>query len=357
MDIIAVINQFSIEGKITNAQPFGTGHINDTFLIETDRQKYVLQRINHEVFKNPTLVMENIALVCEAQARALENFHERADRQVLTLVFTTNQQPYWQDDKGNTWRVYVYVPDTVSFEIITNTKQAYQAGKGFGKFQRLLSGLNPNLLHDTIPKFHHLGWRYEQLETAIEKDIAGRKQGVENEIAFVLQRKNLAVQLAEALATGLLPLRATHNDTKISNLLFDRHSEEGICVIDLDTVMAGSVIYDFGDLVRTSLSLSAEDETDLSKVQIRMEVFEALTKGYLHEAKHFITDSERERLVFGGKIITLIMAVRFLTDYLSGDVYYKIKHEYHNLDRCRTQLRLVEQIEAREKEMLRLIHL
>jgi hypothetical protein len=347
MNLFEIAHQFELGGEIIQISPFGTGHINDTFLIETKAQKYILQRINHEVFKNPVAVMENIALIGKHQIHQLQALGKPIDRQMLRLVFTLDKKSYFKDIKENYWRVYFYVSDTITFDIITTPQQAYEAGKGFGKFQRLLSDLNPQLLQDTIPQFHHLGWRYEQLETAIERDIAQRKSVVEKELNFILSRKNLATQLTEAIKSGKLPLRVTHNDTKINNLLFDKSTQNALCAIDLDTVMAGTVIYDFGDLMRTSLSLSAEDEIDLSKITIRMDIFEALTKGYLSETKYFITSPEKELLVFGGQIITLIMGIRFLTDYLSGDIYYKTQHPNHNLDRCRTQLKLVEKIEEK----------
>ena len=355
MNTTKIAQNFDLKGDIILLTPFGTGHINDTFLIETSSEKYILQRINHEVFKNPVAVMENIALICKHQISTLERLGEPIERQVVKLIFTLDKMPYFKDNEGNHWRVYDYVPDTITFDVITNARQAYEAGKGFGKFQRLLADLDSRLLQDTIPKFHHLGWRYEQLETAIQQDAVGRKKTVEEEITFILSRKKLSFQLNEALLSGALPLRATHNDTKVSNLLFDKATEEAICAIDLDTVMAGTVIYDFGDLMRTSLSLSAEDETDLSKIAIRLDIFEALAKGYLSEAQYFISDSEKKLLVFGGKIITLIMGIRFLTDYLSGDVYYKTQYPNHNLDRSRTQLTLVERIEEQENTMLKFL--
>jgi Ser/Thr protein kinase RdoA (MazF antagonist) len=211
------------------------------------------------------------------------------------------------------------------------------------------------LLHDTIPNFHSLSWRYEQLESAIQKDLVGRVKSVKTDIDFALAHTQVAVDLANYLQEGSLPLRVTHNDTKINNVLMDKNTGEAVCVIDLDTVMAGTLIYDFGDLVRTSVSLVAEDETNLDKVQIRMNIFEKLAEGYLSEARHFITEKEKSLLVFGGKMITLIMGIRFLTDYLSGDIYYKIKHENHNIDRCRSQFRLVAEIEKVENKMQEIV--
>jgi Ser/Thr protein kinase RdoA (MazF antagonist) len=354
-DIQYIAQQFDLQGDILGFRAFGSGHINDTFLIETSAQKYVIQRINHEVFKKPAAVMANIQLICEYQKNKLIKQKESINRQILQVVPTINSSYYYTDKSGNFWRTYIYVPDTVTFDIVENEKQAFQAGKGFGKFQRLLADLPPELLHETIPHFHHLSWRYEQLEKAIDHNTARRVDSVKPLISFALSRKAIAHQLDTYLSNGSLPLRATHNDTKINNVLMDKQTQEVVCVIDLDTAMAGAVIYDFGDLVRSSLSLSQEDEQDLSKIQLRMSIFKALSEGYLSETKHFITSSEKSLLVFGGKMITLIMGIRFLTDYLSGDVYYKIKYPTHNLDRCQTQFRLVELIESKEDEMNKII--
>jgi hypothetical protein len=364
VNIEYVIQQFDLEGVILSLTPLGAGHINDTFLVETSLQKYVLQRINHEVFKKPLEIMENIARVCAHQTQKLERLGEKIDRQILKIV---NIKPTFGmaanvnnviEDEGNFWRVYLYVTDTITVQEVATTNQAYEAGKAFGKFQSLLADLNPNLLHDAIPNFHNLNWRYEQLENRLKTTEINtfRLKQAENEVSFAFSKKHIAQEVTDYLQNGFLPLRVTHNDTKINNVLLDRYTGEAVCVIDLDTVMAGLVIYDFGDLMRTSLSQSAEDETNLAKVQIRMPIFKGLAEGYLSEAQHFITEQEKSLLVFGGKMITLIMGIRFLTDYLFGDIYYKTKYANHNLDRCRTQFRLVQAIEKVENEMNEIIN-
>jgi len=354
--ILAISQQFALQGQILSIVPFGSGHINDTFLVATTLQKYIIQRINHEVFKKPAEVMANIATVCQHQKRKLAALNQSSGRQILEVIAAKQNEEsaeklFIQDNTNNFWRAYLFVPDTVTFDVVNNAEQAFQAGKGFGKFQQLLADLSPSLLHNTIPNFHNLSWRYEQLESAIHNDSANRVKIAKAEIDFAFQHKNIATELANYLQDGSLPQRVTHNDTKINNVLMDMATGEAVCVIDLDTVMSGALIYDFGDLVRTSLSLSAEDETNLDKVQIRMDIFEKLVEGYLSEAKFFITEKEKSLLVFGGKMMTLIMGVRFLTDYLSGDIYYKTNHENHNIDRCRTQFRLVAEIEKAEKRM------
>jgi Ser/Thr protein kinase RdoA (MazF antagonist) len=349
--LTAIAQNFDLQGEIVSVSSLGAGHINDTFLVKTDRQAYVIQRINHEVFKSPMAVMENIQLICQHQINKLKEENQTIDRKVLQVIPTNQGKLCLVDTHSNFWRTYLYVPDTVTFNMVENEYQAFQAGKGFGRFQRYLSDLNPLLLHETIPRFHSLAWRYEQLEEAIRQDTCQRASEVSTEINFALSRKNLATQLTTYLSDGTLPLRVTHNDTKINNILMDGKTQDAVCIVDLDTVMAGSVIYDFGDLMRTSLSLSSEEEKDLSKVQIRIPIFKALTEGYLSEAKSFLTEKEKLLLVFGGKIITLIMGIRFLTDYLCGDIYYKTKYNTHNLDRCRTQFQLVTLIEHHEKEL------
>ncbi|GAB4468118.1 MAG: phosphotransferase [Thermoflexibacter sp.] len=349
--LTAIAQNFALQGKIVSISPLGAGHINDTFLVKTDLQAYVIQRINHEVFKNPMAVMENIQHICQHQINKLKKENQAIDRKVLQVIPTKQDKLCFVDAYSNFWRTYLYVPDTVTFNIVENEHQAFQAGRGFGRFQRYLSDVNPQLLHETIPRFHSLAWRYEQLEEAIRQDTCHRVSKVSTEVNFALARKSLATQLTTYLSDGTLPVRVTHNDTKINNILMDSKTQEAVCIIDLDTVMAGSVIYDFGDLMRTSLSLSSEEEKDLSKVQLRIPIFKALAEGYLSEAKSFLTEKEKALLVFGGKIITLIMGIRFLTDYLCGDIYYKTKYKAHNLDRCRTQIQLVTLIEHYQKEL------
>jgi len=353
--LTTIAQNFDLQGKIVSVSRLGSGHINDTFLVKTDQQSYVIQRINHEVFKNPAAVMENIQLICQHQIKKLKKENQPIDRQVLQIIPTYQNRLYLVDADSNFWRTYLYVPDTLTFNIVENAHQAFQAGKGFGRFQRYLSDLNPYLLHETIPRFHSLAWRYEQLEEAICRDACQRVNEVSNEIDFALLRKNLAKQLTDYVNDGTLLLRVTHNDTKINNILMDSKTEEAVCIVDLDTAMAGSVIYDFGDLMRTSLSLSSEEEKDLSRVKIRIPIFQALVAGYLSEAESFLTEKEKSLLVFGGKIITLMMGIRFLTDYLYGDIYYKTHYSTHNLDRCRTQFQLVRLIEHHERELEQII--
>jgi Ser/Thr protein kinase RdoA (MazF antagonist) len=273
----------------------------------------------------------------------------------LTLVPTKAGRGWHTDAAGNRWRCYVFVEGATGHDIIRNADQAYQAAKAFGAFQALVADLPGGRLVETIPNFHHTPSRYANFQAALAKDAHGRASLAQPEIAFALARAHEVGVIADAMARGEIPERVTHNDTKLNNVLLDNETQEGICVIDLDTVMPGSALYDFGDLVRTSTSPAAEDETDLSKVTMQLPMFEALVKGYLSTAGGFLTPRERALLPFAGKLITFEIGLRFLTDWLEGDVYFKIKRPQHNLDRLRTQFKLVESIEAQLPAMQALV--
>lgn len=355
MDVSTIASHFSYPGVMKASKPFGSGHINDTFLLtyETgaERCQYILRRINQTVFTRPRELIENTECVCHhIEEKLAEERPAESARRVLKLV-PAGAVPWYQDEAGEYWCSYRFVDKTVAIDTVQNLDQAYQAARAFGKFQGQLADLDPDQVVETIPDFHHLLKRYETFEKALEVDAHGRCSSVQEEIDFVMSRKALADRIMAALADRSLPIRVIHNDTKVNNVLLDEDTGEGMCVIDLDTVMPGTVIYDFGDMVRTFTSPAAEDEQDLSKIRMRMEVFEALTRGYLEEANEFLNDTERSMLVYGAKLLTLIMGVRFLTDYLMGDIYYKIHHPSHNLDRARTQFQLLQHIEAAESQM------
>jgi aminoglycoside phosphotransferase (APT) family kinase protein len=255
------------------------------------------------------------------------------------------------DAEGNYWRAYRFVEGASAYDAVESTEQAFQAAKAFGRFQKLLAGLPAPRLHDTIPDFHHTPKRFMALEQAIAADVAGRDLLAKPEIAFAFAHQSIAGVLLDAN----LPERVTHNDTKFNNVLLDDATGEGLCVIDLDTVMPGLALYDFGDMVRTTTSPAQEDERDLSRVTMQFPMFEALARGYLSEAGDFLTHAEKQHLVFSGKSIAFEQGVRFLADYLAGDTYYKVHRDGHNLDRCRTQFKLVESIEHQEERMERLV--
>jgi len=353
-DIRAVANRFQLHGEFVGAVPYGNGHINDTYCVVCDqggsRVRYIFQRINHDIFKNPVALMENIRRVTEHLGSKLAGESEPT-RRVLTLIPAQDGKPWYCDTDGNHWRVYIFIEKARTLDTVEFTQQAFEAAKAFGQFQKLLADLPAPRLHDTIPDFHHTPKRFAALEKAIEADVANRAQLARKEIEFALRCKACASILIDAE----LPERVTHNDTKLNNVMLDNATGEGVCVIDLDTVMPGLVLYDFGDMVRTTTSPAGEDEQDLSKVVMQFPMFEALVRGYLTTAGGFLTPAEKKFLPFSGKLITFEIGLRFLTDFLAGDTYFKVHREKHNLDRCRTQFKLMESIEQQEEQMSRLV--
>jgi hypothetical protein len=346
--------QFQVHGEFLEAEPFGSGHIHETFRAAFNQGgvvlRYLLQRINQHVFKNPAAIMENVLRVTE-HIRGKLKCPGDVSRRVLTVVPARDGTLFHIDGGGNYWRMYVFIESARSCDTIETPEQAFQAAKEFGHFQKLLADLPEPRLHDTIPDFHNTPKRFAALEHAIATDTWNRAATVKAEIDFAYRRQALASTLLDLHAQGKIPERTTHNDTKINNVLFDADTKEGLCVIDLDTVMPGLSLYDFGDMVRTATCFAAEDERDLSKVELQMPYYEALARGYLSTADKFLNRTEKTHLASAGKLITFEQGVRFLADYLAGDSYYKIHREGHNLDRCRTQFKLVESIERQEEEM------
>ena len=353
-NVAAVARQFQVCGEFFAATPYGSGHINDTWCAVFDQAgvpvRSILQRINTNIFRNPVALMENIRRVT-AHLAAQESGEPDCGRRVLTLIPARNGQAWHVDAEGNYWRAYRFVEGASAYDAVESTEQAFQAAKAFGRFQKLLAGLPAPRLHDTIPDFHHTPKRFMALEQAIAADVAGRDLLAKPEIAFAFAHQSIAGVLLDAN----LPERVTLNDTKFNNVLLDDATGEGLCVIDLDTVMPGLALYDFGDMVRTTTSPAQEDERDLSRVTMQFPMFEALARGYLSEAGDFLTHAEKQHLVFSGKSIAFEQGVRFLADYLAGDTYYKVHRDGHNLDRCRTQFKLVESIEHQEERMERLV--
>ena len=353
-DLGAVARQFQINGEFHNAEPCGTGHINDTYAAVFDQGgapvRYVLQRINHKIFRDPPALMENLQRVTTHLGRKLAAEPD-CTRRALRLVPARDGTAFHRDPAGNYWRAFFYIERARTYDALESPEQAFQAARAFGQFQRLLVDLPGPPLHETIPGFHDTPRRFAQLEAAISRDAVNRARLARAEIEFAMQRKGITGRL---LAAGL-PQRVTHNDTKLNNVMLDDATGEGLCVIDLDTVMPGLAAYDFGDMVRSGTSPAVEDERDLSKVTMQFPMFEALLRGYLESAGDFLTHAERQHLAFAGKLITFEMGIRFLADFLAGDVYYKVRHENHNLDRCRTQFRLIESMEQQEERMEELV--
>ena len=357
-DLREISSHFQTCGKFVRSRYLKVGHINDTYLVEVKRadcsDRYIFQRINRYVFQDPEKLMANFAKITRHMRQKLENIPGRnPDRETLNLVRSNLGESYYHSASGEYWRAYRFVGDAHIINIAREPRQAYEAGKAFGCFQKLLCDLPASSLHETIPHFHHGPRRFARFKEVVEKDSCSRASGAKEAIAFVFERKPIISIITEDLESGLLPLRVTHNDTKINNILFEDRTGKALCVIDLDTTMPGSVLYDFGDMVRTTTCFTAEDERDLTRVRMEMEMFRALTEGYLEEAGEILTPREIGLLVFSGRLVTLTIGLRFLTDYLEGDVYFRTHRPGQNLDRARVQFALVKSMEEQEQEMER----
>ncbi len=358
-DLSQIMNSFDVLGTVCSAAPCGNGHINDTFQItlEADGQqtRYVLQRINTDIFKDIDAVMDNIQRVTAHCRSALgEKGIQDLTQRVLTYVPARNGASYVEHESG-CWRCSYFIENSVAYDIIETPALAYEGAKSFGAFQRQLVDVPGKRLVETLPHFHDTPFRYQRFCKAIQEDAVSRVGTVTREIQFIHGYADKFATVVNGLADGSIPERVTHNDTKLNNVLMDAEHGTGLCVIDLDTLMPGSSLYDFGDMVRSATNAVAEDEPDYTQVQMRMLIFRALLEGYMSEMGTFLSERERELLPFSAILITIEMGMRFLTDYLSGDKYYKIQHEQHNLDRCRTQQALVESMESQLEEMNALV--
>ncbi|HBT64937.1 MAG TPA: mucin desulfatase [Ruminococcaceae bacterium] len=358
--IEAIVSQFIADDTFLHSLPYGEGHINDTYSIcmqKPDGSIYrmILQRINHNVFVDPAGLMRNIYGVTQFLKKKIATYNGDVMRETLTVIPTKSGDIYYIDPDGHYWRMYVFVENTVTYQSCRDEQDFYNCGVAFGNFQRLLSDYNTNDLIETIPDFHNTIKRFDALKEAINNDKVGRVKYVQDEIAFALEREKDAGVLIEMLDESTIPYRVTHNDTKLNNILIDKESGKGICVIDLDTVMPGAAAFDFGDSIRFGASTAAEDETDLDKVSMSLRLFEVFADGYLSVAGEFLTPKEVESLAVGAKIMTFECGIRFLTDYLSGDTYFKIHRQNHNLERCRTQFKLVGDMELKMDQMQAII--
>ncbi len=337
----------------TVMETYGNGHINDTYSV--GKAGGILQRINTTVFPNPDELMENIENVTAFLRKKIEAEGGNPDRETLSILKTIDGKSYYKYDDEHVFRMYRFVEDTVTIEESNKPEVLYEAGAGFGRFQRMLKDYPADTLYEIIPNFHNTPKRIEALKKAIAEDKAGRVCKAQKEIAFALEQEKWADAVVKALEDGTVPLRVTHNDTKINNILFDKHTGKAVCVIDLDTVMPGSALYDFGDALRVVGSTAAEDETDLAMVWFNEKAFVAFARGYLSEMKSSLTDKEIELLPLSVKLITYECGTRFLTDYLNGDTYFKIHREHHNLERARNQYKLVEDIIRKESVLEEII--
>jgi Ser/Thr protein kinase RdoA (MazF antagonist) len=354
--VASIGNQFALHGEFIHGEQIHSGHINSTYRAtyrqeDGSEQRYIFQAINRNVFKNPYAVMANIERVTRHINSRVLRLKKDLDGQTLNLFPAKTGRSWVEDDQGSVWRCYNHIEGCVTYDVVEKPRQAYQAAHAFGSFQDLVSDLDATSIHETIPDFHHTPKRFARLMEVAAADPLGRRDSVRDELDFIRQRESFTGRLLNLIEAGAIPVRVTHNDTKINNVMIDAASDEAVCVIDLDTVMPGLVLHDFGDLVRSATSPAAEDETDLSLVRMQMPLFEALVTGYLDAAGAFINEIEIEHLAHAGKLMTLEVGMRFLTDFLEGDVYFKTHRPGHNLDRCRTQLKLVEHIEAQEPAM------
>jgi aminoglycoside phosphotransferase (APT) family kinase protein len=346
---------FDCAGTWITSCPIPSGHINDTYCSEFDesgrRIKYVNQRINHLVFREPELLMENIERVTRFARERIIAAAGDPDRETLTIVPTRDGRSFHRTPEGSYWRMFRYINGARTYDRVEDLRHVYSASKAFGNFQKMLARLPGERLHETIPDFHHTRKRTDAFLASVEFDPARRAGEVKAEIDFVLARKEDAGVVVDGMASGRIPERVTHNDTKLNNVMIDDRTGEGICVIDLDTVMPGSVLYDFGDSVRLGAATAAEDERDLGKVGFDIRMFDRLAAGYLDAARDFLVPAETDLLAFSAKLLTLECGIRFLTDHLKGDVYFKIHRPGHNLDRARTQFKMVAEMERQMPAM------
>lgn len=345
--MLKLANNFKINGTPIYYEEFGSGHINTTYRMVCDNGcEYILQKINTNTFKNPVMLMENLASITEHLMKKINN-----SREVLTLVFAVNGDSHVISEDGSFWRVFDFVTDSICLQMPETPEDFYESALAFGRFVTLLIDFPTHTLGETIPHFHDTVNRYKDFKEAVAGDPLGRAKDVQKEIDFVLSRESFGCTFMNLIKTGDLPLRVTHNDAKLNNVLFDKHTRKGLCVIDLDTVMPGVVMNDFGDAIRFGASTAAEDEKDLSKVEMSLEMFGAFSRGFLESCGDNLTPLEISLLPEGAKMMTLECGMRFLGDYLSGDTYFKIHYPTQNLDRFRTHMKLISDMESKWDKM------
>lgn len=353
-DLINIVSNFEITDGVAAIEKFGNGHINDTYAVKSavDNQPvYLLQRINQMIFQDVPALMGNILLVTDhlkTKLRSISGADPETD--VLTVIKTKDHFPYYHDNRGNYWRMYVYLKNTKVLDFVANNEQAQECGKALGKFQSMLADFDTWRLHETIPNFHNVALRLSQYHRALESNLAARKHLVAEEIRFINERIERMCAVLTLIKEEHLPLRVTHNDTKFNNILLNER-DRAQCLVDLDTVMPGYVAYDFGDAIRTLINTAAEDEGDLSKIGLNMPIFEAFTAGYLTESVEWLTEGEIKSICLSVPLFPYMQGVRFLTDYLQGDIYYKTHFEDHNLQRARAQFQLLRELEAQYEKI------
>lgn len=357
---VSIVRQFAFEGEFLDARRHGHGHINGTYVARLRKadgtiHRYILQRINHEVFRHPEELMENIEKVTVHLREKIVAAGGDPERETLNIIPTVDGGSFYRTAGGDYWRGYVFIEGAQTFQVVEHPDHFFNAGKAIGQFQRLLSDFPPEQLYETIPDFHHTRKRFEAFVRSVERDVGNRARSARAEIEFVERRAEETLVLVNLVDQGRLPRRITHNDTKFNNVMIDDETGEGICVIDLDTVMPGLSVYDFGDAIRFGANPAAEDERDLSKVYLDLNLYESFTRGYLGAACGSLTPTEMAYLPFSARLMTLECGMRFLKDYLDGDVYYDTQRKGQNLDRCRTQFKMVQDMEEKFDQMTRIV--
>ena len=356
-EILRILPHFRFQGAFQSMEELKSGNVNHTYRLVYDENgqphEYVLQRINTYAFHEPERMMENIAGVTDHLRRALIKNGKDPHRRVLEVIRTADGQPLYIEGE-NVWRAYVFITDAFAYDT-TDAAAFREVGRGFGNFQKLLIDYPADQLFESIPNFHNTYKRFFQLMRAIDEDKAGRVREVKEEIEFFFEHRKMLCSIVELIESGVLPLRVTHNDTKSNNVMLDKATGKAICVIDLDTVMPGSVLYDYGDAIRFGANTAAEDEPDISKISLDLDKARAFTEGFMAETNGFLTEAELRRLLLGIKVLTGELAMRFLTDYLDGDLYFKIDYPEHNLVRTRAQIALLKDIEKKEQQLQKLV--
>jgi thiamine kinase-like enzyme len=358
LDFKRIFDGFNADGSFESAIPFGSGHIHDTYLVKTaesEKDNYILQRLNNHIFKNIPQLQSNIERVTgHIRSKLLNKPGADIKRECLNLILAPDGKSWIVDEEQNFWRMYLYIKNHKSYDIVDSRDKAFEGGKAIGRFQAMLADLGGEPLYETIPWFHNIGKRLETFNEKVKTDPVNRMGSVKKEINFVIRRSEEMKKILRLGSEGKIPLRITHNDTKFNNVLFDENGK-ALCIIDLDTVMPGYVHYDFGDAIRTAANMASEDEEDLSLVKMNINLFRAYSEGYLSETASTLNETEKEYLAFAPALITYTQTVRFLTDYLDGDNYFKIHYEHHNLQRTRAQMKLIESMEEQYKDMQEII--
>ena len=360
-DFNNIISHFEVRGHLVSCVPYGEGHINETYLATLEENgktvRYILQKINTSLFKDVDKLMHNIVSVTNFARERIIAKGGDPDRESLTVVFTRDGKPYYYDDESKgTFRLYVFITDAIAYQIVEKPEHFYQSALAFGNFANLLAEFDASTLYEILPDFHNTAKRFNDLLSAVWFDKCGRKSSVRKEIDFFVERRDYAKRIVDLLKSGEMPLKVTHNDTKLNNVLIDAHTDKYVAVIDLDTIMPGSICYDFGDSIRFGCNTAAEDEKDLTKVNFDINLFDTYARGYLEALGDSVTAVEKDNLAFGAILMTFECGMRFLTDYLNGDVYFRIHREGHNLDRARTQIKLVSDMEKNLSEMQKIVN-